>query len=107
MPYDTTRHRLVYVAIVHMGCCPVIKGLRFNKNKSKGFMVCSNALICLLFRKKKFTKIYLRELSEMCHFSLTYQSSRVASRRITSRHVESSFPITITFFFIAGVDHVH
>ena len=29
----------------------------------------SNALICLLFRKKKFTKISLGELSEICRFS--------------------------------------
>ena len=31
----------------------------FNKIKSKGFMVYSNDLVCLLFRKKKFTKIFL------------------------------------------------
>ena len=33
---------------------PVIKGLRFKKIKSKGFMVYSNALIYLLFRKKVY-----------------------------------------------------
>ena len=48
---------------------PVIKGLRFNKIKSKGFMVYSNALIFLLFRKKKFTKIFPGELSEIYRFS--------------------------------------
>ena len=48
---------------------PVIKGLRFKKIKSKGFMVYSDALIYLLFRKKKFTKIFLGELSEVCRFS--------------------------------------
>ena len=42
----------------------------FKKFKSKGFMVYSNALICLLFRKKKFTKFFLGNyLSEICRFS--------------------------------------
>ena len=38
---------------------PVIKGLRFKKIKSKGFMVYSNALICLLFRKKSLPNFFL------------------------------------------------
>ena len=42
---------------------PVIKGLRFNKIKSKGFMVYSNALICLLSKK------ILGKLSEIYRFS--------------------------------------
>ena len=46
---------------------PVIKGLRFNKIKSKVFMMYSIAFICLLFRKKKFT--CLGVISEMCRFS--------------------------------------
>ena len=32
-------------------------------------MVYSNDLVCLLFRKKKFTKIFLGELSEIYRFS--------------------------------------
>ena len=49
---------------------PVIKGLRFNKITSKGFLANLKSLGHVCYRDKKFTKMSLGKVPELAFFKM-------------------------------------